>query len=802
MKNRSLLSFTLSLAILGTALLTKPQSINAAPAPIFRPLLRDIQNKLPRSLVFRLPNNLPPSTTRGGNTKLEFEVGSDRAYLAVKDVSNDCQGLPEGSRGYAMSCLRFSIASSTLSSAYYQRGNQYREGGTTFELRRNVRANHFKGDGWSIVSWIQDGVYFQIYSGSMSASELIQLARLMANDPPIYDIATANFQMATRRPILAQRTGRSMPVAEVFRSIFPQLKQQTRVPILLPSELFGRQGERFYASGRGDANGYRIVLGTVPNCNAEACSVGFFSAKRGDRPNSGGKEVRLARGITGYFSPTKYREPSQIEWVYGGVLYTIQMRVSRNASEAEATMIRLANSAIEVGLQDSQIATGRSPNTGQQTTTGRASTPVQYKDTRALGMAQFLQGKKELISAQDKLQRAVQGQYKTINIPNAEFLDNKITDRKGSGCVPLLPCPDDKKISYADYLRLKLKVNAQAQAYKNGSKIYQEIDNYRSRLESDRRLGGQDVARRLTSIVDEANRKAERQYQQRQGQVLSLGNISALTVDGFLQSFKLVGAGAKFDFDIAPAAIRVYLQAKGINVAQLESTTLPKFGNAGRFIRNIDYVVKVGEILPKYFEALLQGNDNQQRNLVLEMGSETLALAQKDRLSGGLGISPHLSKAVESYQKSQELEELLNDLNTLQLIDERDKSYINWTIQSLQWDFVSSVVLVVEDVGKSAGLGQQEWLTKLDNAHKAADSIKSALSNASDTFAEQALRDDYQRLLTQYDKNQIIIAALSSVIDSTAEEVGKYLLTARTDVVTRKPDGTIAVSADGVLYPP
>lgn len=56
MKGRSILSFMASLTILGIGAFIKPQSASAEPAPMFRPILRDIQNQLPRGWVMRLPS--------------------------------------------------------------------------------------------------------------------------------------------------------------------------------------------------------------------------------------------------------------------------------------------------------------------------------------------------------------------------------------------------------------------------------------------------------------------------------------------------------------------------------------------------------------------------------------------------------------------------------------------------------------------------------------------------------------------------------------------------------------------------
>ena len=55
MKGRSLFGLMVSLGILGAGVLAKPQSTIAEPALMFKPILKDIQNQLPRGMVMRLP---------------------------------------------------------------------------------------------------------------------------------------------------------------------------------------------------------------------------------------------------------------------------------------------------------------------------------------------------------------------------------------------------------------------------------------------------------------------------------------------------------------------------------------------------------------------------------------------------------------------------------------------------------------------------------------------------------------------------------------------------------------------------
>ena len=72
MKKQSILGIMLSCAVLGACYLTQPQTVNAAPASIFTPMIRDIKNQIPRGLVMRLPSNVNIS-----NIKLYPEVIAD-----------------------------------------------------------------------------------------------------------------------------------------------------------------------------------------------------------------------------------------------------------------------------------------------------------------------------------------------------------------------------------------------------------------------------------------------------------------------------------------------------------------------------------------------------------------------------------------------------------------------------------------------------------------------------------------------------------------------------------------------------
>lgn len=146
------------------------------------------------------------------------------------------------------------------------------------------------------------------------------------------------------------------PVVELFRPVLSGLKRETGIPVLLPSELPRALLERkIYVDGQGTQDDYSIALTSRPNCGANACTLGYFEAQRGGKP-SFKKVVTLTQGFKGYYKPLSCGgscSPPAIEWVAGGVLYSIQLHVSgdeRLSDEEEASqMIRIANSSIEAG---------------------------------------------------------------------------------------------------------------------------------------------------------------------------------------------------------------------------------------------------------------------------------------------------------------------------------------------------------------------------------------------------------------------------------------------------------------------
>ena len=144
-------------------------------APIFKPAVKQIRNQLPRGLTVRLPSYVPNIITQAGKTRLDVKIEQDNTWIAIKYVG--CENDFPGGRGYALNCIPLRMSSGTLDSKFYKESQFQRR--KSINIAKNIKAFHFQGDSFNVISWVQSGNYFQIYSGTISLNELTKLARSM-----------------------------------------------------------------------------------------------------------------------------------------------------------------------------------------------------------------------------------------------------------------------------------------------------------------------------------------------------------------------------------------------------------------------------------------------------------------------------------------------------------------------------------------------------------------------------------------------------------------------------------------------
>ena len=198
MKSRSLLSsFIASLAMLGISSLTSPPSVTAEAAPIFRPLLQDISNALPKGMAMRLPSVIP---TTGSSLYPRMLWNDD--YLTIT--------LYPDTRCIAYGCL---AASFTVMSQDEQEKSIYDKfelscmKSALVELKPGIAGIYFKNEcqdfdmGNQHIYWKQEDQYFGAFLRlDLSRQEFIKIATSMANEPVIYDKFTQASHNMTSTP--------------------------------------------------------------------------------------------------------------------------------------------------------------------------------------------------------------------------------------------------------------------------------------------------------------------------------------------------------------------------------------------------------------------------------------------------------------------------------------------------------------------------------------------------------------------------------------------------------------------------
>lgn len=806
------------------------------PAPVFRSILRDVQNQLPPGMIMRLPASIPIlGDTVEGKFAYQPYIYSDNDYFALIFEPSGCR--PHGTGVCDVGRL---FVTNNLSE-----GSIFKEAlkkGSPITLRTGVRGFYWTFSTATrnllrVVIWRQDGMIFGALFPGMSKEEIINTAISMANENPVTKNSTQGISNPGQQLIVWQQ------LHELAKER-PNSWLNAMTPREFPNDF--AQGQVAITAINPEHTSY--VVAREGKTLSNLSSVGQQVSKQNGNFNAASYEDYDLPALD-YFPSTLYQSQHLIEvsrWAskYDSPYLRFKAQLSQHdtlSDGRQAYYITAPNEKKAWCVFDDEsirssgytcVSIANSPVTALGTLNLIAQIPNNqialrqfpvyirlYKDTEALGRAQFLQGKPDLISAQLALHRAVRDDYDTIDIPDSEFLNKPITDERGSGCIDLSLCPSDKTISYADYLRFKFKVNSsQQEVFNDGVKILEEINNYKSYLENDRFNGGDDVAKKIDTLFEEGAVNIIIQKIRRREEFWSLDNIAALTADSFFQTLKLGRNAIQFYLDISPALVRsyiVYISRGSMTVSEVENNLLSSRINpdAVKDMKDIaDYIQEISNIMPQVFEAFLADDDDKMRDLVFQTYEATASLVEsalveseesQNLLTPTIGMYNNFRKCEEAIKNIKDLENTRDKLEKLQLLDEQDRSYLEWSIFSEQWNYWSALFSFFESLAKFVGLDKYDKFIYLQEGHKIADSIKSGVFRIRDSSFEQEFRRDYMQLkYSYYQKNQISISALSSFIDSAAQEVGTYLVTTRKDVVTLRWNGTIEVTWNGVLYPP
>ncbi len=131
-------------------------------------------------------------------------------------------------------------------------------------------------------------------------------------------------------------------IAAIHRASHP-------TPVLLPRSM-PLDAPRRFASGGAQRSGYDLEIGAVRHCGgADACFVAGFTAAKGGKVF--GTRVTVRGATRAGFVPLSCGascSPPQIDFLWHGVLYTIQANLKTKQAD-RAALVAAAQSAISAG---------------------------------------------------------------------------------------------------------------------------------------------------------------------------------------------------------------------------------------------------------------------------------------------------------------------------------------------------------------------------------------------------------------------------------------------------------------------
>ena len=178
------------------------------------------------------------------------------------------------------------------------------------------------------------------------------------SSPSIQPSITSSIQPSITSSIQPSITSSVVPIAKspkpnpIFRTIFPSLKYQTKIPILLPEYVPETEtpNQVFAILEKSTPKHYQIMLAFAEDCRGgNACRMGSISGEEGI-PKTTSIEpeiVNLSENIKAYFIPSKCGancSDATLIWSQGEYFYTVAIKAGN-----KDTLIKIANSAIANG---------------------------------------------------------------------------------------------------------------------------------------------------------------------------------------------------------------------------------------------------------------------------------------------------------------------------------------------------------------------------------------------------------------------------------------------------------------------
>lgn len=321
----------------------------ASPAPRlvgweegYKMLLKQEQGKL--VAVNAIYAGWEPNCCPGGLSYTTYVLKSDK----LTTVAERTEGIPEAQQPTVehfyelLSGRNFDDAYKLLSDAY-QKANPYQKWAAGYANTRDIQAevapepkvaNTIRVNLTSTDAVASGGTVTKHFSGTWKMSWDGNFKGWRLSDPSFKEVSIAPTIHPAFQPILAN------------------LKKQTQVPVLLPSNLSEYDASaKYYANIiSASASAYKVEIAYTPDCHeATACSMGSVSAETlgANSPPFKGDAVSLSNGVTGFYIAGHCGSScadSIMSWKDGKYRYTIAAK-----GAGLDLMTKLSNSAITNG---------------------------------------------------------------------------------------------------------------------------------------------------------------------------------------------------------------------------------------------------------------------------------------------------------------------------------------------------------------------------------------------------------------------------------------------------------------------
>lgn len=420
---------------------------------------------------------------------------------------------------------------------------------------------------------------------------------------------------------------------------------------------------------------------------------------------------------------------------------------------------------------------------GGTNTNASQSSPVSvYRNVKEFGFAQLIVGDRKLITAYETLVRASQDKYSIpVSINNIEFLKKTITTLRPIDCQQLGFSCSEKEITFSDYLELKQKIAKQKEVIEDSMNVANQFNIYGQRINNDTRYGGRNTVNQIAAstkkIWDEAQAKARTQSNLSFSEKVNI--IAIQTKDDTLEF-----TGSVFKTSVKALATIYQIDEIDNSIRDISRAEAIKLST-----NSLNYILSFQDSLKELKQSFLKADGEKIRDTTLKIIQSTLDYTNLQD-NPIIGKSGNILKVYLSAKDFIDQDRLLQQPQLLNNLDDSEKFYLYAAQMSKGLEIAIAGVSIPLSTGKA------------DSLLKIVDAANIILFDALEFYYKNDFRRRYARMLDAYNRNQFLIKGVQSYLDVISTEVGNYLINTRTDAVSRRQDGSVTVSTQGIIYPP